>query len=328
MASQDSMSEVYNHMQGTCMFRGRDFLSLMDFSRTELETILDSARDLKRKLLRGEPHEYLRGKSVAILFEKPSTRTRTSFQAAIAHLGAQSFYMRPDEMQLSRGEPVKDTARVIDRYCDALVMRTFGQDRIEEFARYMNRPVINALTDLTHPCQGLADLLTISEYKGRLDDVKVCYAGDVWNVCHSLIIGASIFGFKLHVARPNGYEPHERVMKFALGKAQVTGAEIVVTDNLKQAVKDADVLYANTWHSMGGAEKEKEKRIHDFGPFQLNENVAEGAKHDYIFMHCLPGYRGEEMSEEIVEGTHSVVWDQAENRMHTEKAVLALTMAS
>ena len=298
----------------------------MDFSRLEIETIIDTAKELKQKLRRHEPHEYLRGRSIAVLFEKPSTRTRVSFQAAIAHLGAQSFYMRPDEMQLARGEPVKDTARVIDRYCDALVMRTFGQDRIEEFARYMENPVINALTDLTHPCQGLADLLTILEYKGQLDTVKVCYSGDVWNVCHSLIVAASIFGFKLHVARPNGYEPNERIMKFAAEKAQHTGAEILITDDLRQAVKDADVLYANTWHSMGGPEKEKEKRLRDFAPYQLNQNVAEAAKPGYIFMHCLPGYRGEEMSEGIIEGPHSAVWDQAENRMHTEKAVLALTM--
>jgi ornithine carbamoyltransferase len=298
----------------------------MDFSRLEIETILETARELKLKLRLHEPHEYLRGRTVAVLFEKPSTRTRTSFQAAIAHLGAQSFYMRPDEMQLARGEPVKDTARVIDRYCDALVMRTFGQDRIEEFARYMQNPVINALTDLTHPCQGLADMLTILEYKGQLDTVKVCYAGDVWNVCHSLIVAASIFGFRLHVARPNGYEPNERIMKFAMGKAQHTGGEIVITDDLKQAVKGADVLYANTWHSMGGAEKEKEKRLRDFAPYQLNPRVAEAANPDYIFMHCLPGYRGEEMAEEMIEGPHSAVWEQAENRMHTEKAVLVLTM--
>jgi ornithine carbamoyltransferase len=301
-------------------------LTLMDFSRLEIETILDTARDLKQKLRRHEPHEYLRGRSVAVLFEKPSTRTRTSFQAAIAHLGAQSFYMRPDEMQLTRGEPIKDTARVIDRYCDALVMRTFAQDRIEEFAKYMEKPVINALTDLTHPCQGLADMLTMQEYKGELGALKVCYAGDLWNVCHSLIVCASIFGFEMHIARPEGYEPNERIMRFASEKAKHTGAEIVITDDLKQAVNDADVLYANTWHSMGGPEKEKEKRLRDWAPYQLNANVAQAAKPDYIFMHCLPGYRGEEMSDEIIEGPHSAVWEQAENRMHTEKAVLALTM--
>lgn len=306
------------------MFRGRDFLTLMDYSRVEIETILTTARELKQMWRRREPHEYLRGRTVAVLFEKPSTRTRTSFQAAIAHLGAQSFYMRPDEMQLARGEPVKDTARVIDRYCDALVMRTFGQDRIEEFAKYMQNPVINALTDLTHPCQGLADLLTILEYKRRLDNIKVCYSGDVWNVCHTLMVAASIFGFRLHVARPKGYEPNERIMKFVTEKAKATGAEILITEDLKLAVKDADVLYANTWHSMGGPEKEKEKRLRDFAPYQLNSEVAAGAAPDYIFMHCLPGYRGEEMSDEIIEGPHSVVWDQAENRMHTEKAILSL----
>lgn len=309
------------------VFHGRDFLSLMDYSRVEIETILATATDLKQKWKRREPHEYLRGRTVAVLFEKPSTRTRTSFQAGIAHLGAQSFYMRPDELQLARGEPVKDTARVIDRYCDALVMRTFGQDRIEEFAKYMEKPVINALTDLTHPCQGLADLLTMTEHKGKLDGLKVCYAGDVWNVCHSLIVAASIFGFSLGVARPKGYEPNDRIMKFATDKAKSTGAELMITDDLKQAVKDADVLYANTWHSMGGPEKEKEKRLKDFAPYQLNSQVAKVAKSDYIFMHCLPGYRGEEMTEEILEGPHSVVWDQAENRMHTEKAVLTLTMS-
>jgi ornithine carbamoyltransferase len=298
----------------------------MDFSRLEIETILGTATELKRKWQRREAHEYLRGRTIAVLFEKPSTRTRTSFQAAIAHLGAQSFYMRPDEMQLARGEPLKDTARVIDRYCDALVMRTFGQERIEEFAGYMRNPVINALTDLTHPCQCLADLLTILEYKGRLDKIKVCYVGDIWNVCHSLIVATSIFGFTIYVARPKGYEPNERIMKFATEKAQQTGAKILITDDLEPAVKDADILYANTWHSMGGAEKEKEKRLRDFAPYHFDQNVAEAAKPDYIFMHCLPGYRGEEMSEEIIEGPHSVVWDQAENRMHTEKAVLALTL--
>ena len=308
------------------MFRGKDFLSLMDYSKVEISAILDTARELKQKWKQHEPHEYLRGRTVAVLFEKPSTRTRTSFQAAIAHLGAQSFYMRPDEMQLARGEPIKDTARVIDRYCDALVMRTFGQDRIQEFANYMENPVINALTDLTHPCQGLADLLTIQEYKGRLDNIKVCYAGDVWNVCHSLIVAASILGFKLSVARPKGYEPNETIMKFATAKAKETGAEIVITDDLKLAVKNADVLYANTWHSMGGPEKEKEKRLRDYAPYQINSTVAQGAAGDFIFMHCLPGYRGEEMTDEIIEGPHSAVWDQAENRMHTEKAVLALTM--
>ena len=307
-------------------FRGRDFLTLMEFTREEINDILNVSYELKVKWGRRELHEYLRGRTIAVVFEKPSTRTRTSFQAAIAHLGAQSFYMRPDEMQLARGEPIKDTARVIDRYCDALVMRTFGQDRLEEFARYMKNPVINALSDLTHPCQGLADLLTIKEKKGDFKGLKVVYAGDPWNVCHSLMIAAGTMGFDMYVALPEGYAPHPKVYQFATEAAKRNGTKMVLTQNLKEALKDADVVYANTWHSMGAAEKEKEKRIRDFGPYQINERAVEVASPDFIFMHCLPGYRGEEMTDGIIEGPHSAVWDQAENRMHTEKAVLALVV--
>jgi ornithine carbamoyltransferase len=304
-------------------FRGKDFLTLMDFTREEINDILNLSYELKSKWARREPHEYLRGKTIAIVFEKPSTRTRTSFQAAIAHLGAQGFYMRPDEMQLARGEPIKDTARVIDRYCDALVMRTFGQERLEEFARYMKNPVVNALSDLTHPCQGLADLLTMREKKGDLKGLKLAYAGDIWNVCHSLMIAAGTMGFDIYVAVPEGYVPNPKVHRFATEAAKRSGTNIVLTKDLKEALKDADVVYANTWHSMG-SDHEKEKRIRDFSPYQVNEKVVKIAKPDFIFMHCLPGYRGEEMTDEIIEGPHSAVWDQAENRMHTEKAVLAL----
>jgi len=306
---------------------GRDFLTIMDYSKEEIDFILNTAADFKDKLAKRELHEQLRGRTLAMLFEKPSTRTRTSFQAAIAHLGAQSFYMTPKQTQLSRGEPIKDTARVIDRYCDGLVVRTFEQEKVEEYAKYMESPVVNALTDLTHPCQGLADLLTIKEKKGSLRGKKIAYAGDVWNVCHSLIISSSIMGMKIHVARPKGYNPSEKVMKFAEQKAAKSGAEIIVTTDLHSAVKNADVIYANTWHSMGGPEKEKEKRIRDFAPYQINANVLREAKKDAIFMHCLPGYRGEEMTDEVIEGPQSAVFDQAENRMHTEKAVLALVVS-
>jgi len=307
-------------------FKGRDFLTLMDYTKEEINFILNTAADFKNKLAKREPHEQLRGRTLAMLFEKPSTRTRTSFQAAIAHLGAQSFYMTPKQTQLSRGEPIKDTARVIDRYCDGLVIRTFEQNKVEEYAKYMESPVVNALTDLTHPCQGLADLLTIKEKKGSLEGKKITYAGDVWNVCHSLIIASSIMGINIHVARPKGYNPNEKVMKFAEEKAEKSGAEIIVTTDLHSAIRNADVVYANTWHSMGGPEKEKEKRTRDFAPYQINVNVLSEAKKDAIFMHCLPGYRGEEMTDEVIEGPQSAVWDQAENRMHTEKAVLALVI--
>jgi len=305
-------------------FRGKDFLTLMDFTREEINDILNVSYELKAKWARREPHELLKGRTIAMVFEKPSTRTRTSFQAAIAHLGAQSFYMRPDEMQLSRGEPIKDTARVIDRYCDALVMRTFGQDRIEEFAKHMKTPVINALSNLTHPCQGLADLLTIREKKGEFKGLKLAYIGDIYNVCHSLMIAGGTMGFDVYVGVPEGYAPDPKIYQCALDRAKGSGTKIVLSKNIKEVLKDADVVYANTWHSMGAAEKEKEKRAKEFGPFQINDKSASVAKPDFIFMHCLPGYRGEEMTDEMVEGPHSVVWDQAENRMHTEKGVLAL----
>jgi ornithine carbamoyltransferase len=306
-------------------FKGRDFLTIMDYTKEEINFILNTAADFKNKLIKREPHEQLRGRTLAMLFEKPSTRTRTSFQAAIAHLGAQSFYMTPKQTQLSRGELIKDTARVIDRYCDGLVIRTFEQEKVEEYAEYMESPVVNALTDLTHPCQGLADLLTIKEKKGSLEGKKITYAGDIWNVCHSLIIASSIMGMNIHVARPKGYNPNEKVMRFAEEKAEKSGVEIVVTADLHSAVKDADVIYANTWHSMGGPEKEKKKRVRDFAPYQINVSVLSEAKKDAIFMHCLPSYRGEEMTDEVIEGPQSAVWDQAENRMHTEKAVLVVS---
>jgi len=307
-------------------FRGRDFLTLMDFTGEEVNYILEIASELKRKWARREPHEYLKGRTVVLLFEKQSTRTRTSFQAGIAHLGATGFYMRPSELQLGRGEPIKDTARVIDRYCDGLVIRTFEQEKIEEFAKYMKSPVINALTDLTHPCQGLADLLTIKEKKGSFEGLKLAYAGDPFNVCHSLMIGCSLIGIDIFVAHPEGYNVNGKVLKVAQENAKKLGSKVVLTTNLHEAVSKADVVYANTWHSMGAAEKEKEKRIKDFTPYQINAEVLKEAKADVIFMHCLPGYRGEDMTDEVIEGSHSVVWDQAENRMHTEKAVLNLVI--
>ena len=307
-------------------FLGRDFLTLMDFTREEITFMIDVAADFKARAKRREPHPLLPGRVALALFEKASTRTRTSFQVACSHLGMDSFYMRPDEMQLSRGEPIKDTARVLDRYCDALFIRTFGQEIIEEYARYMSKPVINALTDMTHPCQGLADLLTLREKKGRLEGLKIAYAGDVWNVCQTLMVCGALFGMRVFVARPPGYEPVARIMDFVTSHAPGTGAQIHFTSDLEEAVRGADVVYANTWHSMGGPEKTKEQRIRDFTPFQVNEQVLNLAQEDAIFMHCLPGYCGEEMTDGVIEGPQSVVFDQAENRLHTEKAVLYLTV--
>ncbi len=296
----------------------------MDYSPKEIEVILEVAADLKRKWARREPHEYLRGRTIAMIFEKHSTRTRFSFQAGIAHLGAQSFYATPETMQLARGEPIKDTARVIDRYCDALVIRTYGQEIVEEYARYMRNPVINALTDLVHPCQALADLMTIREYKGRIRGLKLAYVGDPWNVCHSLMVASSLMGMNMYIALPRGWSPNKRISEFAEENSERHGCEIVVTEDLREALESADVVYANTFHSMGHKDIEERKKA--FAGYQINSETLSWAKPDAIFMHCLPGYRGEEMTDEVIEGPQSAVWDQAENRMHTEKAVLALVV--
>lgn len=307
-------------------FIGRDYLKLADFTPDELLYMVDVSADLKARLKRREAHQFFPGYTAAAIFEKKSTRTRTSFQAACAHLGMMSFYMRPEEMQLGRGEPISDTARVIDRYCDVLFIRTFGQEIVDEFAEYMKNPVINALTDQYHPCQGLADLLTIREHKATFKGLKVAYAGDVWNVCQSLMTVCAMTGMDCYIAHPEGYNPYPEALENARRFAVDSGSKLVFTHRLDEAVEGADVVVANTWHSMGGPEKSKEQRIIDFQPFQITPKVMERAKSDAIFMHCLPAYRGEEMTEEVIEGKQSVVFDEAENRLHTEKAVLYLLL--
>ncbi len=234
--------------------------------------------------------------------------------------------MRPEEMQLGRGEPISDTARVIDRYCDVLFIRTFAQEIVDEFAHFMKNPVINALTDQYHPCQALADLLTIREHRGSFRGLKVAYAGDVWNVCHSLMTACAMTGMDFYLAHPEDYIPYPEALENAGRFALETGSKIVLTHHLDEAVEGADVVVANTWHSMGGPEKTREQRIIDFQPFQITPKVMQRAKSDAIFMHCLPAYRGEEMTDEVIEGQQSVVFDEAENRLHTEKAVLYLLL--
>lgn len=294
----------------------------MDWKPEEITYMLDVSADFKRQRLMKQPHEYLRGRTVAMVFEKPSTRTRFSFQAAIAHLGMQSFYSTPQTMQLARGEPIKDTARILDRYCEALVLRTYAQEKAEEYAEYMDSPVINALTDLTHPCQGLADMLTIREHKGKIKGNKLCYVGDPWNVCHSLMVSCSLLEMDCYVAVPKGWEPQPKIMKFATENAEDRGTEMVITDDIEEAFKGADVVYANTFHSMGHTDIEERKIA--FAKYQVNDETLALADKHAIFMHCLPGYRGEEMTDSVIEGPQSVVFDEGENRMHTEKAVLAL----
>jgi len=306
-------------------FRGTDFLTLMDYSPLEINYMLNIAQDYKQKRMMKEPHNHLQGRTIAMVFEKNSTRTRFSFQAAIAHLGMQSFYSTPQTMQLARGESIKDTARILDRYCDSLVIRTYGQDVVDEYSEYMKNPVINALTDLTHPCQGLADLLTIREHKGKIAGNKLCYVGDPWNVCQTLMVISSLMGMDCNIAVPKGWTPAKIILDFAEDNAKKRGTEMVVTDNLDEALKGADVVYANTFHSMGHKDIEERKKA--FSKYQINDKTLAIAKPEAIFMHCLPGYRGEEMTDSVIEGPQSAVFDQGENRMHTEKAVLSLVVA-
>ena len=271
----------------------------------------------------------MKGRTFAALFEKPSTRTRNSFQVAAAHLGGQAIYIRPDELQLARGESVRDTAMVLDRYYDALFIRPAsgtGQDRVNEFAKYMNIPVINGCSDFTHPCQGLCDLMTIWEKKRAFKGLKVGWSGDPWNVCHSLMIGSALMGTDMVMAFPEGFDPHPKVLEFAREAAKKSGSRMVITRSMEEAMKDADVVVANTFHSMAH-DAQKEERKRKFAPYQVNAKSVAVAKPDYIFMHCGPAYVGEEVTEEIIYGPHSAYFDEAENRMHTEKAILALFVA-
>lgn len=213
----------------------------------------------------------------------------------------------------------------MDRYFDGLYIRTFGQEIVEEFAKYMKNPVINALTSLEHPCQGLADLLTIREKKGEFKGLKICYAGDIYNVCHSLMLGAAMFGMDMYIATPKGYGAEPSIVEMARKHTALSGSKIVFTGDFDKALKDADIVYGNTWHSMGENEEQKEQRIKDFMPYQINSEAMSKARKDAIFMHCLPGYRGEDMTDEVIEGPQSVVWDEGENRMHAVKAVLVAT---
>lgn len=304
-------------------FKGRDFLTLMDYKTEEIEYILNVSKKLKEEQRMSTPNKNLIGRTVALIFEKPSTRTRFSFQSGIAQLGMQGFFATSQSMQLSRGEEIKDTARILDKYCDAVIIRTFGQEIIEEYARYMTNPVINALTDLTHPCQGLADMLTILEKKGKIEGNKLCYVGDPWNVCHTLMICSILMGINCYIALPKGWEPNKIIMDFCNDNNK-KDIEIVVTNDLEAALKGSDIVYANTFHSMGHKDIEERKKA--FAKYQINEQTIALAKPDAIFMHCLPGYRGEEMTDSIIEGPQSVVFQQGENRLHTEKAIMSLVI--
>lgn len=309
------------------MLKGKDMLSIHDLSVDEVQEILALAKELKAKQKAGVPHEILKGKTLGMIFEKSSTRTRVSFETGMYQLGGQALFLSNRDLQLGRGEPIRDTARVLSRYLDGIMIRTYGHDRVEVLAKWADIPVINALTDLLHPCQVLTDLLTIEEYKGKnLKGLKMAYVGDGNNMTNSFLYGCAKVGMTFVAATPEDYRPDETVVKNAFEDAKETGAELSLVTDPKEAVKDADIIVTDTWASMGQeAEHEARKKI--FAPYQVNKELLKGADKRVIVMHCLPAYRGEEITEEVLEANANVIFDEAENRLHTQKAIMALTMA-
>lgn len=307
------------------MLKGRHLLSPQDLGPEEIVALLDKADELKQKLRRGEPHEMLRGKTLGMIFAKPSTRTRVSFEAAMTQLGGHAIYMGTSDLQLGRGETIADTARTLSRYVDAVMARLFKHEDVVELARNSSVPVINGLTDLLHPCQTLADLQTIREKKGKLKGLKLAWVGDGNNVCNSLLLGCTLVGMNISVACPKGYEPNAEIVKQAQKNAERSGVKLEILDDPKKAVKGADVIYTDVFVSMG-QEAERERRTKDFRGYQVNADLLKHAKKDVIFMHCLPAHRGEEVTAEVIDGPHSVVFDQAENRLHSQKAILCMVM--
>ncbi|MBD2435947.1 ornithine carbamoyltransferase [Nostoc sp. FACHB-110] len=295
---------------------GRDVLSLADFSPTELQEILELAGQLKSQKLKLHCNKVL-----GLLFSKASTRTRVSFTVAMYQLGGQVIDLHPNVTQVSRGEPIQDTARVLDRYLDILAIRTFAQQDLEIFANYAKIPVINALTDAEHPCQILADLLTIQECFGDLAGLTLTYVGDGNNVANSLMLGCALAGMNVRVATPQGFEPDAKIVEQARAIAG-DKTQVFLTNDPELAAKEATVLYTDVWASMG-QEQEADDRMPIFQPYQISDQLLSLANKDAIVLHCLPAHRGEEITEEVIEGSHSRVWDQAENRLHAQKALLA-----
>jgi ornithine carbamoyltransferase len=303
--------------------KGRDFTKVADWSREELLRTLDLADALKRAKAEGEEHRLLPGRTLGMIFQKPSTRTRVSFEVGIWQLGGLALYLSANDLQLGRGETVHDTALVLSRYLDAIMIRTHAQAEVEELARTATIPVINGLTDASHPCQALADVMTIRERLGRLDGVRLTYLGDGNNVCSSLMVACGKLGMHFVAAVPPGYEPSDRALDAARTAAEETGGSVVVLNDPQRAVYGAEVLYTDVWTSMG-QEAERERRLRDLAGYGIRDELLALAEDDVIVLHCLPAHYGEEITEEIVNGPHSAVWDEAENRLHAQKALMAL----
>jgi len=304
--------------------KAKDLITVNELSQSDIGEIFDLTAKLKveGKISACEP---LKGKTLGLIFQKPSLRTKVSFVAAMAQLGGTGIYLAPDEVRLGEREEIKDVARTLSRYLDGIVARTFKHGDVVELAKYSGIPVINGLSDFSHPCQALSDLYTVREKKGALKGLKLAYIGDGNNVCNSLLYICAKLGVNISVAAPKGYGPDKEVAKDAAGTAGRSGSKIVFTADPEKAAAGADVIYTDVWTSMG-QEKEKAKRIKAFKGFQVNGKLCSKAAKDYIVMHCLPAHRGEEITEECMEGEHSVVFDQAENRLHVEKALLLLLL--
>jgi len=303
----------------------KDLLTVSELSRTDIDTILDRSARLKRTPADGLLHQPLKGKSLGMIFEKSSTRTRVSFEVGMYQLGGQALFLSAADLQIGRGEPLADTARTLSRYLDGIMIRTYAQKTVEEIALHATIPVINGLSDLHHPCQALADLFTIHEKRGSLPGLRFAYVGDGNNMAHSLIEACVKVGIHVSLACPPGYEPDAAIMRDAKISAAETGAELSLSNDPKKAVKDADIVYTDVWASMG-QEKEHEARVKAFNGYEVNAKLMKLARPDALVMHCLPAHRGEEISAEVIDGPQSVVFDQAENRLHTQKAIMEILM--
>jgi ornithine carbamoyltransferase len=305
--------------------KGRHFTRVADWSGDELRAVLELAGELKELQRRREEHRLLPGRALGMIFQKPSTRTRVSFEVGIAQLGGYALYLSASDLQLGRGETIRDTATVLSRYLDAIMIRTYAQDDVEELARVATVPVINGLTDSAHPCQALADVMTIEERLGRLEGVRVVYLGDGNNVCASLMVACAKLGMPFAAATPAGYRPDEGPVEVARAAAAETGASVELVEDPREAVRGADVLYTDVWTSMG-QEAEREQRLRDLAGYGIDADLLRLADEDAIVLHCLPAHYGEEISEDVLYGPQSAVWDEAENRLHAQKALLALVV--
>jgi ornithine carbamoyltransferase len=296
----------------------KDILTLLNLTKEDFDLLFERAAELKERFKNGIVDRTLVGKTLGLIFDKPSTRTRISFEAAMAQLGGTPIFISAKDTQIARNEPVRDTARVLSRYLDGLAIRTFSQEILDEFAEFTTIPVINALTDLFHPCQVLSDIMTVIEYKGGYEGIKIAWVGDGNNVAHSWINAAAVLGLNLVLACPDGYSPDRDIMERALDRSI---GKIVLTTDPVEAVSNADVVYTDVWASMG-QEGELKDRKRVFEPFQVSKKLLKNADKNTIVMHCLPAHRGEEIHEDVLEGSNSVVWDQSENKMHMHKAIL------